>query len=208
MRVVFLEDVAGVALGGEIKEVKNGFARNYLIPKQLALPATPDSLQRVGRLKRLAGATRLKTLADMRALGDMLNGAQVNIAMRAGASGHLYGSVTNAIVVGELSKTAEREIDRRAVDIPEPIREVGAYEVLVRLHPDVDANITLLVHPADTDPAEFLSGLQSKEDEESASPEGESVAEVAPEDRPAGDVAAEDQPTGDVAETTESEQVT
>ena len=72
MRVVFLEDVAGVAQGGEIKEVKNGFARNYLIPKRLAVLATQDSLQRVERLKHRAEDTRLQKLTDMKALGEEL----------------------------------------------------------------------------------------------------------------------------------------
>ena len=129
MRVLFLEDVDGVALGGEIKEVKRGFARNYLLPKGLATLATGDALQRVERLKRQAETVRLKTLTDMRALSEELNGAQVNVEMRAGATGRLYGSVTNALVAAALSEITGRETDRRIIEIPESIRE-GVQQVL------------------------------------------------------------------------------
>lgn len=165
MRVVFLEDVAGVAQGGEVKEVKNGFARNYLIPKNLAVVATQDTLQRVQRLGKQAEDTRLQRLTDMKAFGEELDGVQINIAMRAGASGRLYGSVTNVVVAEELGKLTDREIDRRTIEIPESIRQVGLHQVRIRLHAEVDANITLLVYPEGTDPAEFVPPEVPEEDE-------------------------------------------
>lgn len=152
MRVVFLEDVPGVALGGDVKEVKNGFARNYLLPKNLAVPATHNALQRIERLAREAEDNRLKVIADMTVLGDALEGRQINIEMRAGAGGRLYGSVTNAIVADELSKLVAREIDRRTVEIEEPIRELGTFDVNVRLHSEVNAGIKVLVYAMGTDP--------------------------------------------------------
>ena len=125
MRVVFLEDVAGVAQGGDVKEVKNGFARNYLIPKNLAVPATHNALQRIKRLAREADVVRLKRLNDMRELAQELNESRVKVEMRAGASGRLYGSVTNAIIADELSRMVDGEIDRRMVLLDEPLRELG-----------------------------------------------------------------------------------
>jgi large subunit ribosomal protein L9 len=189
MRVLFLEDVAGVALGGEVKEVKRGFARNYLIPKGLATLATRDALQRVKRLTGQAETVRLKTLTDMRALSEELDGAQVNVEMRAGATGRLYGSVTNAVVAAELSKMTGREMDRRTIEIPESIRDIGKYELRVRLHSEVDATISLLVYPAGTDPAEYAARLEEEteaaaveqeaagaDDEEAAAAEQEEAA--------------------------------
>jgi large subunit ribosomal protein L9 len=152
MRVVFLEDVEGVAHGGDIKEVKNGFARNYLIPQSLAVPATHNALQRIVGLKKQAEVTRLKTLSDMRELAESMNGFQVNIEMRAGANGRLYGSVTNAMIADELSSLTDRDIDRRTVEIDDAIRQLGKYEVTVRLHPDVSATVNVLVYPTGTDP--------------------------------------------------------
>ena len=211
MRVVFLEDVTGVAQGGDVKEVKAGFARNYLIPKRLATPITKDALQRVERLKKEAEATRTKTLADMKDLREALDGAQLNVEMRAGASGRLYGSVTNAIVAEGLAKIAEREIDRRTISIPESIREVGLFDLRIRLHAEVEADIKLLVHPAGTDPVEFLESFEAAREAEAEKEAGESsdgdvaVAQVeATEietDTPAEDTAAVDEePDDTVAE--------
>jgi large subunit ribosomal protein L9 len=201
MRVLFLEDVEGVAQGGEVKDVKRGFARNYLIPKRLATPATRDSMQRAERLGKQADSTRLKRLTDMRALSEELNGAQVNVEMRAGASGRLYGSVTNAIVAAKLSELTEQEIDRRSIEIPDSIRKVGRYELRVLLHSEVDANIALLVYPAGTDPAEFAEALlkeaeekKQKEEEEGDDDAGDQVTpEASIEEQAVGDAPAEEQ---------------
>ena len=195
MRVVFLEDVEGVAQGGDVKEVKNGFARNYLIPQQLAVAATKSAMQRVERLTREAEVQRLKQLADMRALAEELDGTQVNIEMRAGTNRRLYGSVTNAIVAQQLSELTAREIDRRTIDVPEPIREIGFFDIDVRLHEDVDASIKVLVYPAGTDPEDMMpkeeseegtdeAGVESAEGAEESTPEA-SLEEAAPEAEPA-----------------------
>ena len=179
MRVVFLEDVAGVAQGGDIKEVKNGFARNYLIPQRLATPATKESMLRTGRLTDDAEVKRLKTLADMRELSEELDGTRVNIEMRAGASGRLYGSVTNAIVADEIARLTDREIDRRTIEIPEAIRQTGTYDIRVRLHSEVDAGISLLVYPVGADPDEFLASLQEAEEGEQEESAGTAVEDRA-----------------------------
>jgi large subunit ribosomal protein L9 len=163
MRVVFLEDVSGVAQGGDIKEVKNGFARNYLIPQRLAMPVSREALQRVQRLTKQAESKRLKLLTDMRALGETLDGTRIDIEMKAGASGRLYGSVTGAIVAEHLSQLIEQEIDRRTVEIPEPIRQTGRHDLSLRLHSEVEANISVLVYPSGSDPAELLAAIEAKE---------------------------------------------
>ena len=210
MRVVFLEDVAGVAQGGDVKEVKNGFARNYLIPKSLAVPVSHNALQGLARLRREADGTRIKTLADMRALGEELDGVQVNVEMRAGAGGRLYGSVTNAIVAERLSEMTDREIDRRTVEIAEPMRELGMFEVSVRVHPEVEAQIKVLVYPSGTDPADFEAAEAEEGGEAEDGAETEVDAEVAIADVESGEQEASpsETPTEDQdaeAETSEGE---
>ena len=184
MKVVFLEDVEGVAQGGEVKDVKRGFARNYLIPQRLAMPATRDSLQRIDRLKKQAEERRLRTIRDMRALAEELRGKRVDVPMRAGAGGRLYGSVTNAIVADALSELLDREVERRNVQIPESIREVGTFEVRVHLYADIDAEVEVLVHPMEMEPDEFLRQLEERraqaeagEEESSDETEEETAAE-------------------------------
>ena len=165
MKVVFLKDVQGVANGGDVKEVKNGFARNYLIPQNLATPATKDSLRRIEKLGKQADEQRLKTLADMKELAEQVDGAKLSVEMRAGASGRLYGSVTNTIVADKISDLTDRHIDRRTITIPEPIRTVGKHELNVRLYPGVTASIDLTVHPTGTDPEEFIAQLSNQPDD-------------------------------------------
>ncbi len=201
MRVLFLEDVSGVALGGEIKDVKNGFARNYLIPKKLALPATKDAMQRIVRLSRDAEEKRLKTLADMKALGKELDGARVDVEMRAGSSGRLYGSVTNAVVAAELSKMTDREIDRRTIDIPGSIRDIGLHSATIRLHPEVLATISLLVYASGTDPEATLLKLQADAEGEAIASTDTKATATDAEPAPVADaepVAVEEADSGDV----------
>ena len=199
MKVLFLEDVPGVAQGGDIKSVKNGFARNYLIPKNLATPATQDSLQRIDRLKKQAESTRLKTLGDMKALGDELSGTRVDIEMRAGASGQLYGSVTNTIVAEKLASLTSREIDRRVIQIPESIRDTGTYSIQIRLHPEVRTDVTLLVHPIGMEPEEFLESLEDiAEQAQDAGPSAEESTVDESDNLP------EDPVSADVSETDDS----
>lgn len=182
MRVVFLEDVAGVAQGGDVKEVKNGFARNYLIPKNYAVPATHNALQRVKQYAEQAEKTRLKLLQDMRELSETLNGKRVSVEMRAGASGQLYGSVTNAIIADKLGEMSDREIDRRSIEIVSPIRQLGSFDVTVRLHPEVQAHIDVLVHPTGMDPDEWLKSLEPDAgDDETAAEESEAAVAAAEE---------------------------
>ena len=166
MRVVFLEDVPGVAQGGDVKEVKNGFARNYLIPKSLATPATHNALQRVAKLQRHADVTRVKRLQDMRELAAELAGTRIDVEMRAGSSGRLYGSVTAAIIADRLSEMTEKDIDRRTVNLDEPIRDLGEFDVTLRLHPEVEAGVSVLVHPTGATPEDFAESLRAAEEAE------------------------------------------
>ena len=175
MRVVFLEDVAGVAQGGEVKEVKNGFARNYLIPKSLAVPATHDALQRVERLAKQADVDRLKMIEGTMALAAELDGVRVNIEMRAGASGRLFGSVTAQIVAAELSQITGREIDRRTVEIDEPIRELGVFDVTVRLMPEIEAGVKVLVYATGTDPSSVEEQAGDEAEDEAPSEEAQTA---------------------------------
>ena len=159
MKVVFLEDVYGVAKGGDVKEVKNGFARNYLIPQNLAVPASHDALLRVTSLAEKADNERVKVMSDMQELADSIDGSEISIEMRSGSNGRLYGSVNTALIAAELSKTSEREIDRKFISINDPIRELGEFEIGIRLHPEINASIKLSVVSEDApeEPIEIQS---------------------------------------------------
>ena len=170
MRVVFIEDVEGVALGGEVKEVKNGFARNYLIPKNLAAPATHNNLQRIHKLTKNAATSRTYRLDEMKNLAGTLDGTEIGIEMRAGSNNRLYGSVTGTMVADALAEETGIEIERRLVQLDDPIRDVGTYEVQLRLYSDVNALIKVTVYATGTDPFEIVAQEDEESDEDKLSP--------------------------------------
>ena len=144
MKVLFVEDVLGTAYAGDVKDVKDGFARNYLLPKKLAVLATPDQLNRVERLRTAASKRREATESEMTALAETLEGATIRMEARAGRNDRLYGSITNAMVAEEISKVAGREIDRRRIGL-EPVRQLGNYRIPVKLFPGIEPTVTLVV---------------------------------------------------------------
>ena len=171
MKVLFLEDVEGVAHGGDVKEVKRGFAKNYLLPKSIAIAATKASLERIPKLKVEADKTRIQRLNDMKELANEIDGLRVNLAMRSGPNGKLYGSVTNNMIASELSSLSSKDIQRRMIVLPESIRQLGVFEIKLNLHPEVEANISLLVHPEDVAAAEFEESLSANQTEDGTSSE-------------------------------------
>ena len=145
MRVIFLEDIPNVARTGDVKEVKTGYARNYLLPKKLAVLATSREMERLESIKR-AGLIRLsKQLDGAEALKQRMEESPLTLQVRSGPTGKLYGAVTNALVAEELSRQLEVEVDRRDVVLDESIQELGSFEVTVKLHSQITATVALLV---------------------------------------------------------------
>ena len=169
MKVLFLEDVEGVAHGGDVKEVKRGFAKNYLLPKNIAVLATKASLERIPKLKVEADKNRIQRLNDMKEMASEIDGMRVNLPMRSGPTGKLYGSVTNHMIASELSSISSKDIQRRMIILPESIRQLGLFEISLNLIQEVQANISLLVHPEDVDPTEFEESLSKNQDESETS---------------------------------------
>ena len=146
MQVLFVEDVPGTAYAGDIKNVKNGFGRNYLLPKRLAVLATPDQMNRVARLQSSASKRRDVAEKSMSAVAEKIAGATITIEVRAGRNNRLYGSITNSMIAEELNAIAGQEIDRRLV-VTEPIRQLGTYEVPVKLGFGFEPSVTVRVAP-------------------------------------------------------------
>ncbi len=145
MRVIFLQNVIDVARAGDVKEVKNGYARNYLIPNGLAAQATHNELQRMEKLKKVAEEQSLKESKQWKEVAEALDGKVIVLKMKSGETGQLYGSVTNSVIAKELAVLTQREIDRRKIVLSEPIRELGEFDVPIHLHTDIDATIKVIV---------------------------------------------------------------
>jgi len=144
MKVVFLQEVEGSGRTGEIKEVADGFARNYLLPRRLAAPATADAIRRA-EVRAVAEARRQAELDQQaRALAEKV-AAPIIITARVGEQGRLYGSVTSADIAEEVSKLIGQEFDRRLVGMEEPIKELGTYEIPLHLSLNVVGAVTVEV---------------------------------------------------------------
>ena len=145
MKVLFLKDVRPTARAGDVKEVKLGFARNFLIPQGLAVQASEHELRRASALRGQAEDRRLVEAKEWQDVADALKDQKVRIDVRTGPTGRLYGSVTNTMIAAKVSEMTEREIDRRGIQIPSPIRTVGEYKVPARFVEGVTATLLIEV---------------------------------------------------------------
>jgi len=140
MKVLLLDNIENIGKRGEVKEVKNGLARNFLLPKKLALRATEHNIRtwesRLNSLK-LKDA---KIVEDAQAIADTLNAVAVSIAVKAGEEDKLFGSVTTKHIADSL-KEKGFEIDRKTILLSEPIKTLGSFDVPIKLHPEVTAQI-------------------------------------------------------------------
>jgi large subunit ribosomal protein L9 len=145
MKVLFKKDVADVARAGQVKDVADGYARNFLIPRGLAVAATSAALKQVAEVQAAAVRHAADEENAARALKARLEAQAITLEAKAGSQGRLYGSVTTADIVAAIQRQMGATLDRRDLELPEPVRHVGSYQVTARLHRAVDANITLEV---------------------------------------------------------------
>ena len=137
MKVILLADVRALGKKGEIKDVADGYGRNFLIGKKLALEATPQNLKHLEADQRKQAAKAAAELADARALAARMDDMIVEVYEKAGEGGKLFGAVTNKEVAEALSARLGVSIDKRKVEMKEQIKTLGVAEVSVRLHPEV-----------------------------------------------------------------------
>lgn len=178
MKVVFVEEVSGSALVGEVKEVKKGYARNFLLPRGLAVPATKDNLERGERLAQADQIRQGKLDGAAQAVADRIDGAALTMTARVGEQGRLYGSITAAAIAQELTEIGGNEIEHRQVLLGEAIRTVGTQEVRVRLTRNVSAKVSVTVAPEVVEEEEpsIAEVVAAVEAEEAAAEAGESAA--------------------------------
>jgi len=143
MKVLFKRDVPDVARAGQVKDVADGYARNFLIPRGFAVAATSTALKQVAELQAASARHAAETESAARDLKVKLEAQPVVVEAKAGPSGRLYGSVTTADVAAAVQKQLGTSLDRRDLEISESVRQVGSYQVSARLHPSVSATVTL-----------------------------------------------------------------
>lgn len=145
MKVVFLEDVAGTAKTGDVKEVADGYARNYLIPNKLAALLSSKTSSQVEAQLKAKVKKQAQAEADLAEIAAQLNGREVFLKAKVGAKERLYGSITSADIAAELENITGITVDKRKIELAEPIRELGTFDVPVRLGKDAIPEIKVTI---------------------------------------------------------------
>lgn len=144
MKVIFLEDVKGKGAKGEVKKVSAGYAQNFLIKNKLAVEATPANLSKLKGQQNRAEKDAAEELAEAKSLKEKVEQVTVKMKAKSGEGGRLFGSITTKQIADVLAKTEGIKVDRRRMELPEPIRTLGYTNIPIKLHPEVTA--TLKVH--------------------------------------------------------------
>lgn len=145
MKVVLRDDVANLGAKGDLVEVADGYARNFLVPRGLALRASKGVVKQAEAMRRNREVRDQRLREAAEALAARLAGQSIVIKVRAGEGGKLFGSVTSADLAEAISAQIGTEIDRRTLDLAEPIKGLGEYQVIVRFHADVAPTVAIIV---------------------------------------------------------------
>jgi large subunit ribosomal protein L9 len=164
MKVVFLQDVPNVAKAGDIKEVADGYARNFLIPRKLAALANAQAMSRRVSIDR----SQARLSDELVELAGQLEGKEVSLKAHAGAKDRLYGSITSADIAAELERVTNITVDKRKIEMEEPIRQLGSYEVVIRLGKDITPRIKVSVTEEETVKEEKKAKKKAEKEPEEA----------------------------------------
>ena len=145
MKIVLLEDIANVGRAGEVKEVADGYGRNFLLPKKLALLATPSALKAAEAQLQKEKEKEQRFAAEITKLAQQLEGLLITFKEKASSEDRLYGSVRDSDVARELSQLTGQDIAKEKIELEEPIRQLGEYEVTVRFSQDLAPKIKVIV---------------------------------------------------------------
>ena len=147
MKVIMLKDVKNIGKKDEILNVSDGYARNFLFPQKLAVEAKPGTLKEIEKKRAAQDAREAEALAAAQEQAKSLKGKVINLKIKCGAAGRLYGSITSAEVAEALEKEYGFATDKRKIDLGDPIKEVGDREITIRLYPGVTTTMILRVSP-------------------------------------------------------------
>lgn len=141
MKIILTHEVSGLGTAGDVVDVKDGYARNYLVPRGFAIRWTKGGEQDVAQIRRGRKIREIATIEQATEVKGRLEGVKVRLVVRAGDAGRLFGSVTQADIASAIKASGGPEVDKRRVEVGSPIKTLGAHQVSVRLHADVVAKL-------------------------------------------------------------------
>ena len=145
MKVLFVKEVQGTAKPGDVKEVAPGYARNYLLPKRLAVVADDRVIEQIKQREEATRRRAERALQEARETAARLRKLTVTIYAKTGEAGRLFGSITNADIATQLKREAGLDVDKRKIEVDPPIKSLGPHEVTVQLHTEVSETLRVVV---------------------------------------------------------------
>jgi large subunit ribosomal protein L9 len=145
MKLILTQEVSGLGAPGDVVEVAGGYGRNYLVPRGLAMRWSRGAEKQIDLIKRARAAREIRSVDDAKVAAQRLAGLRVRMQTRAGSGGRLFGSISTADIAAAVKNAGGPELDRRKIEIGNPIKTIGAHQVAVRLHPEVSATLEVEV---------------------------------------------------------------
>lgn len=150
MKVIFLEDVPNVAQAGEMKEVADGYGRNFLLPRKLAVLANRAATEALESQRKTRERNQARTQAEQAELAAQMEGKEITLTARAGEQDRLFGSVTSADIATELQNSTGLTVDKKKIELEQPIHHLGTYDVVIKLAKDIAPTIKVTVIKEET----------------------------------------------------------
>ncbi|MBC7291883.1 MAG: 50S ribosomal protein L9 [Actinotalea sp.] len=147
-KLILTHEVTGLGAPGDVVEVKDGYARNYLLPRGLATAWSKGAQKQIDQIRKARKSREIASLDDARAIRDSLQSKPVVVTAKAGASGRLFGAVTTTDIAEAITAAGGPSVDKRKIEVGQPIKSIGEYQVQVRLHEDVAAQVDVEVVPS------------------------------------------------------------
>ncbi len=141
MKIILTHEVSGLGTAGDVVDVKDGYARNYLFPRKLATGWTAGGQKQVDSITKARAARAIKTLDDAKAVKGRIEALSVTVTAKASSAGRLFGAVTGTELAAAVKAAGGPELDKRKIEVPGHIKSTGTYQALVRLHPEVQATL-------------------------------------------------------------------
>ena len=195
MEIILLSDVEKVGLRGEVVNVAPGYARNFLLPRRLAERATPAKVAELRRRDEQRARHEARTLEQGQEIAELLGRTVLRFEVKSGPTGALFGSVTPTDVADEIWRARKVRVDRRKIDLPDPIKRIGRYSIPIEVFSDVKAEVKTLVVPegGELPPEEELAALEAAEARAAAEAAGEPAGEAVALDEAGDETVAVDQ---------------
>ena len=143
MKVILTHEVTGLGTAGDVVDVKDGYARNFLLPRHLATPWTKGGQKQVDAITTARASREVRSLEEAKQLKGRLESASVTVPAKAGNAGRLFGAVSTADIADAVKAAGGPSLDKRKIEVPTPIKTTGTHSALVRLHPEVQATVEL-----------------------------------------------------------------